>query len=185
MPLHRSTRHRSRHACSQLMQRRDSGDAQHTDVAIQARRKASAMPTSPTPPRTSGHNILLGYVPSDEGRAALERARHFAVLEHATLTVVNTGKDGDYANPFFAEPKHIDALQDELDAAGIAHEIRRPTDSASASATLLAVAEEIGADLIVIGVPRRSPVGKLLMGSTAQAVLLGATCPVLAVKPRT
>ena len=52
-----------------------------------------------------------------------------------------------------------------------------------ASEEILAVAKEHRAELIVIGLRRRSPVGKLLMGSTAQRVLLDAACPVLAVKP--
>ena len=47
---------------------------------------------------------------------------------------------------------------------------------------LIAVAEEVDADLIVIGLRRRSPVGKLIMGSNAQQILLDASCPVLAVK---
>jgi nucleotide-binding universal stress UspA family protein len=48
---------------------------------------------------------------------------------------------------------------------------------------VLKVATETDAELVVIGLRRRSPVGKLIMGSTSQRVLLGAHCPVLAVKP--
>ena len=47
---------------------------------------------------------------------------------------------------------------------------------------LVAYAEEQNADEIVIGVKRRSKVGKLLMGSTAQYVILKAACPVVSVK---
>jgi nucleotide-binding universal stress UspA family protein len=47
---------------------------------------------------------------------------------------------------------------------------------------LLKVAEEVSAELIIIGLRRRSPVGKLILGSTAQRILLDAPCPVLAVK---
>jgi len=47
---------------------------------------------------------------------------------------------------------------------------------------MLATARAEHADLIVIGLRRRSPVGKLLLGSGAQRILLDAPCPVLAVK---
>ena len=47
---------------------------------------------------------------------------------------------------------------------------------------LINVAEEVSADLIVIGLRRRSPVGKLILGTNAQRILLDAPCPVLAVK---
>jgi nucleotide-binding universal stress UspA family protein len=43
-------------------------------------------------------------------------------------------------------------------------------------------AKENNADEIIVGVQRRSKVGKLLMGSTAQYIILQATCPVVAVK---
>ena len=47
---------------------------------------------------------------------------------------------------------------------------------------LVQFAKETNADEILVGVKRRSKVGKLLMGSTAQFVILNAECPVVSVK---
>jgi nucleotide-binding universal stress UspA family protein len=129
-----------------------------------------------------GMNILVGYTPAPAGVAALRYAIDAATRENGSITILNTGKNGNYADPVFASEKDIDAVDAELTKAGIHHDIRRPNDSVSAADSLLATATEIGADLIVIGIRRRSPVGKFLTGSTAQAVLLGADCPVAAVK---
>jgi len=68
-----------------------------------------------------------------------------------------------------------------LSKAGIEFEVRRPNDGLSATDAILGIAEEIGADLLVIGLRKRSAVGKLITGSTAQAVLLGSDVPVVAV----
>lgn len=128
--------------------------------------------------------IVVGYIPSPEGIAAFERAKEEALLRRQPLIVVNTGQDGNYASPLFASPEDIDAIQAELNAAGISHETLQPTTGRAAAEEILRVAEEQQARLIVIGLRRRSPVGKLLLGSTAQQVLLDAQCAVLAVKAK-
>jgi nucleotide-binding universal stress UspA family protein len=125
--------------------------------------------------------IVLGYIPSPEGVAAFERAKDEAARRAATLVVVNTGQDGDFTSRSFATPQDLDAIDAELSSAGITHEVSQPSASVLPAEEILRLAAERSADMIVIGLRRRSPVGKLLLGSTAQQVLLDAPCPVLAV----
>jgi nucleotide-binding universal stress UspA family protein len=61
-------------------------------------------------------------------------------------------------------------------------EVHRLHDAYEPADHVLAVAEETEAELIVIGLRRRSAVGKLILGGSAQRILLDASCPVLAVK---
>jgi nucleotide-binding universal stress UspA family protein len=65
------------------------------------------------------------------------------------------------------------------------HVILQPVRGHDAANEVLEAADDHGAELIVIGLRRRTPVGKLIMGSTAQRILLEASCPVLAVKAGT
>jgi nucleotide-binding universal stress UspA family protein len=126
--------------------------------------------------------VVVGYIPTPEGVAAFERAKAEALFLGASLVVVNTGQSGNFASTSFATPQDIDAIEVELSAAGIEHEVTQSTGALAPAEEILRVAAEKSADLIVIGVRRRTPVGKLFLGSTSQQVLLDANCPVLAVK---
>ena len=128
--------------------------------------------------------IVVGYVPTAEGRAALRRAAEEARLRGTRLIVINSNRGGRELTPEEAiEHEHALAeVRAQLDRDGIDHEVRQLVRGLEPAEDLIAVAEEVGADFIVIGLRRRTPVGKLILGSNAQRVLLEATCPVLAVK---
>jgi nucleotide-binding universal stress UspA family protein len=129
--------------------------------------------------------VVVGYVPTPTGLAALDRAIDAARSTRVKLVVVNTGHDGNFNHPDFATPTDLDAIDAQLTRIGLEHEIVQATSGRSAADELLLAERTHSAHLIVIGIRRRSPVGKLLTGSTAQAVLLEAECPVLAVKAPT
>jgi hypothetical protein len=78
--------------------------------------------------------------------------------------------------------EELEHVEERLQALGVAYEIRELVRGKPAGEDLAGFAAEEDADLIVIGLRRRSPVGKLVLGSNAQDVLLKADCPVLAVK---
>jgi nucleotide-binding universal stress UspA family protein len=128
--------------------------------------------------------IVVGYIKSDEGRAALTRAIEEAQLRSATLVVVHSmrGSERDEAEQVVAYREEFEALETELAGAGIDFQLRELVRGKPAGEDLVALADEEDADLIVIGLRRRSPVGKLVLGSNAQDILLQASCPVLAVK---
>jgi nucleotide-binding universal stress UspA family protein len=126
--------------------------------------------------------VVVGYVPTPTGLAALDAAIDAARGLDARLAVVNTGHDGNYNHPDFATAADLDAIDEQLSRLGIRHEIVQATSGRSAADEILLAERTYSATLIVIGVRRRSPVGKLLTGSTSQVVLLEAECPVLAVK---
>ena len=128
--------------------------------------------------------IVVGYVPKPEGRAALRRAAEEAKLRSSRLVVVNShrgGREFDRDDALDSE-EPLEQVRRELRSAGVDHEVRQLVRGMDPADDLVNVAQDVDAEIIVIGLRRRSPVGKLILGSNAQRVLLDAPCPVLAVK---
>ena len=129
-------------------------------------------------------SVVVGYVSTKEGKAALRRAAEECALRSADLIVVHSTRGGRHADG--DEILEIDAELDDVEArvkaAGLNVEIRHLVRGNEPAEDIIGLANEREVDLIVIGLRRRTPVGKLILGSNAQRILLDASCPALAVK---
>jgi nucleotide-binding universal stress UspA family protein len=128
--------------------------------------------------------VVVGYVPKPEGEAALTTAISEAKLRGTKLVVVNSHRGGsEFDGDAAIKTEHeMEAVKARLDEAGVEYDLRQLVRGFEPAEDLISIAEANAAELIVIGLRRRSPVGKLILGSNAQRILLDAHCPVLAVK---
>ena len=126
--------------------------------------------------------VVVGYVPSAEGRAAVDAAIEEAGRRGESLLLVNVGRSDAANDPKFLDESEVERLRARLDSAGVPVDVEQLVRGRDAAEEVVDAAERIGASLVVIGLRRRSPTGKLLFGSQAQRILLDCDCPVLAVK---
>lgn len=125
-------------------------------------------------------SIVVAYMPSPEGEAAVDAAIAESRLRGLRVVVVNATKGDALVDTHYASTAGVESLDTRLADSGVAHEIVRPM-GADVADLILQVAERVGAELLVVGLRRRTPVGKLLLGSVSQRLLLDAPLPVLAV----
>ena len=128
--------------------------------------------------------VVVGFVPKPEGEAALDSGIAEAKLRGAKIVVVNSHRGGSEFDDDASvkADKDMERVAKVLEESGVEHELRQLVRGFEPAEDLISIAEAADADLIVIGLRRRSPVGKLILGSNAQRILLDAKCPVLAVK---
>lgn len=96
--------------------------------------------------------------------------------------VINATSGESYVDPRFAPTGRILDLQAHLVDAGMDFKVVQPV-GVDVADELLAAMDRPDATLLVIGIRHRSPVGKLLLGSVSQRLILECPKPVLAVKP--
>jgi len=126
--------------------------------------------------------ILVAYVPRPEGQAALDKGIEIAKRRNERLIVVNAGPGGSKEDRSLADVQDYERVQKMLIDAGLDTEFKQYVRGNKAVEEIEALVESFQASLLVIGLRKRSRVGKLIMGSAAQELLLSVSCPVLAVK---
>jgi nucleotide-binding universal stress UspA family protein len=134
--------------------------------------------------------ILTGLLHSPEGEAAIaaavEEARERGGELHL-VTFLKTPHDPQGSQRFSTDLQGVldraEAEAAPLRAEGLTVRVHAPRGSHAPSEAILQFAAEERVDLIVIGMRRRSRVSKMVLGSNAQDILLGADAAVLAVKP--
>ena len=128
-------------------------------------------------------SVVLAYVPTPEGAAARQAALDEARRRATDVVVVSVPRPAGVApDAPFTEEQELDAVVEQLTSAGVSARLEALPAGTEPAQGIIEVAESAAAEVVVLGLRRRSPVGKLLLGSTAQALLLGLECPVLAVK---
>lgn len=124
--------------------------------------------------------VVVGFIPTLEGQAALNRAVEESELRKEKLIVVSSHKGGYSFDEKFDQ--NLEKVTDELTERGVDFEVHGMVRGNNPAEDLLEAAQKFNAKLIVIGLRKRTPVGKLITGSNAQDILLNSQCDVLAVK---
>lgn len=129
--------------------------------------------------------VLVGFTPKPEGFAALDFAVDQARAFGDPIIVINTGIGEQADEKGVATPKQLEQADQVLRESGVPYELKqfiRGNDPVDELLELVEADQEVR--LIVIGGRKRSAVGKRIMGSKAQRIILEAPIPVVSVKAR-
>lgn len=128
--------------------------------------------------------IVVGYKESKLSKGMLDLVKQHAKAFDATVYVISSleGGVGEKIEEIDAAKEELSYAEEVLKEAGINVETELLIKGLSPGEDIIEFAKEKDADEIVVGVKMKSKVGKFLLGSTAQYVILNAECPVVSVK---
>jgi len=126
--------------------------------------------------------ILVAYVPRPKGRAALDKGIEIAKRRQQRLLVVNASPGGSQEDTSLVSGYEVEQVEAMLETQGINAVFKQFVRGRSAVEEINELVEAERIELLVIGLRKRTAVGKLLLGSVAQELLMTVPCPVLCVK---
>jgi nucleotide-binding universal stress UspA family protein len=128
--------------------------------------------------------ILVGYNGSEVAKAALSQAKSYAKTFDAVVHVVTSleGGSGETIEEISAAAENLKYAQDFLERDGIRCKTEQLVRGLMPGEDLVKYANENEIDHLFVGIEKKSKTRKMLLGSTAQYVILKAPCPVTSVK---
>ena len=128
--------------------------------------------------------ILVPYNGTKESEAALELAKTQAKIFDAKLLVVSSSEGGKGEKPEDINKikGDLERIQKDISEDGIECEVEQLARGLTPGEDIVLYAEENAIDQIYVGIRKKSRTSKLILGSTAQFIILKAKCPVTSVK---
>ena len=128
--------------------------------------------------------ILVGFNEYPVSKDAVDLAIKYAGAFNASVDIVTMLEKGHtlQLDDMGKADNALDEVREKFEKLTIPCRTQIITNQLSAGETLVAFAEDHAVDMLIIGIKRRSKVSKMLMGSTAQYVILNAPCQVLTIQ---
>ena len=126
--------------------------------------------------------ILVAYVPRPEGKAALDKGLEIAKRRSERLLVVNTSAGGHQEDEALADADAVDWVESRLANAGVDTAFKQFVRGKDVVEELNHLVHTQSVSLVIIGLRRRTAVGKLFLGSNAHDILMNVDGPILTVK---
>jgi nucleotide-binding universal stress UspA family protein len=127
--------------------------------------------------------LVAAYNGTKESRTALELAKQHAKVFNAKLYVISSSEGGKGEDPEEIGRIRMELKQIEADLAqeGIQVEVEELVRGLSPGEDIVTFAEENDVDQVYVGIRKKSRTSKLILGSTAQFIILKCKCPVTSV----
>jgi nucleotide-binding universal stress UspA family protein len=129
-------------------------------------------------------SVIVGYMSSDRGRAALDLGLEEARMRDTDLVVLHSlhGAGVDDDEDVVASDRELETIDEMLSKEGINYSIHNFVRGNSPAEDIVQAAKDYDGQLIVIGLRQRTSAGKFLLGSNAHDILMNAPCPVLTIR---